>query len=183
MIKNGNYVRAKKNLKIPSKNKSLNDELLNFIHLWLKISHDKKADTKISINKFKSNLQNIKLIQKLLIYDYLGYQSLYQQTAFKILNIPQLTRYHYFYIIHLIRNNKIDEAKKIINRELQQNPKNLIAKQSYVNLKKKNFNFFINTYDNKNIDHGLSDLFYLFAGIFQQQGQIEISKLYMSFSN
>ena len=63
------------------------------------------------------------------------------------------------------------------------NVNNLLIKQSFVELDKKNINFFTNSYDSKNIDNGLSELFYLFANLMQQQENLELSKIYFSISH
>jgi len=183
LIKNGNYLQAKKILRYPEDNKNLNDELLSYIHLWLDTSFSKKQESILKIEQFKSNFQNIKLIQSMLIYDYLDFKDLYKQKANLVLNQQQLGRYHYFHVVHLLKNNNFITAKKIIKKQLDYNASNLLIKQSFIELENKNINFFINSFDSRNIDNGLSELFYLFANLMQQQENLELSKLYFSISH
>src|SRR6056300_116272 len=175
LIKNGNYLQAKKILRYPEDNKNLNDELLSYIHLWLDTSFSKKKESILKIEQFKSNFQNIKLIQSMLIYDYLDFKDLYKQKANLVLNQQQLGRYHYFHVVHLLKNNNFIAAKKIIKKQLDYNASNLLIKQSFIELENKNINFFINSFDSRNIDNGLSELFYLFANLMQQQEALELA--------
>ena len=53
--------------------------------------------------------------------------------------------------------------------------------QSAIDLKKNNKQF-INYFDPKNYDHNLSEIFYIFANIFQQRGDHEFSEVLLSIS-
>ena len=46
-----------------------------------------------------------------------------------------------------------------------------------------NLSFFRGSYESANINHGISELLYLFSNLFQQQDQVSLSKLFFSLSN
>ena len=181
LIKNRNFYLAKEKFKNSGNSSPLFIELNNYINLWLEAENSPEQELKIK--KIKTIFSNIKLIQSFLIYDYVGNDNLYKKTSLEILKQPDLGRYHFFHSIFLIKKNKIQEATKIIENQLLENPNNLLMKQSYVSLKNNNLSFFTNNYDSKNVSHGISELLYLFGNVLQQQNQIELSKLFVSLSD
>lgn len=181
LIKNRNFFLAKEKFKNSGNSSPLFIELNNYINLWLEAENSPEQELKIK--KIKTIFSNIKLIQSFLIYDYIGNDNLYKKTSLEILKQPDLGRYHFFHSIFLIKKNKIQEATKIIENQLLENPNNLLMKQSYVSLKNNNLSFFTNNYDSKNVNHGISELLYLFGNVLQQQNQIELSKLFVSLSD
>ena len=46
-----------------------------------------------------------------------------------------------------------------------------------------NLSFFKGSYESLNINHGISELLYLFSNLFQQQDRTNLSKLFFSLSN
>lgn len=181
LIKNRNFFLAKEKFKNSENTSPLFIEFNNYINLWLEAENS--ADQELEIKKIKTTFPNIKLIQSFLIYDYIGNDNLYKKTSLEILKQQGLGRYHFFHSIYLIRKNKIQEATRIIENQLLENSNNLLMRQSYVSIKSNNFSFFTNNYDSKNINHGISELLYLFGNVLQQQSQIELSKLFVSLSD
>lgn len=183
LIKNRNYFLAKKVFISSNRQNPLFDELNNYINLWLDISYNDFSEQELKLKQFKSSFNNIKLIQTLLIYDYVDNQKSYDKISDLILKQTTLGRYHFFHAIHLIKKQKYSEAETIIQKQLIYNQTDLLLKQSYVELKNKNFSFFTQKYDAKNISHGISELLYLFANLLQQQNQTDLSKLIASLSD
>jgi tetratricopeptide (TPR) repeat protein len=181
LIKNRNYSLAKKKFETSKDSNLLFLELNNYINLWLDAENTPSQE--FNIKELKTSFANIKLIQSLLIYDYVGNDDLYSKTSAQILKQPKLGRYHFFHSIYLIKKNKIDEAEQIIKRQLLEDPNNLLMRQSYISLKEGNSSFFTKNYNSKDVNHGISELLYLFANVVQQQDQIDLSKLLVSLSN
>jgi tetratricopeptide (TPR) repeat protein len=180
LLNSRNYFLAKKKFQSIKSNNILFRELNNYILLWLEMSLSRKK--KIPDN-FQTSFENIKLIQSLLLYEHIQNSEFYLETSEEILKKKQLGRYHFFHIIYLIKKNNIDQAKEIVKNQLLNNPNNLLMKQSYIALDSNDLNFFTRNYESSNINHGISELLYLFANLFQQREQIELSKFFASLSN
>ena len=131
----------------------------------------------------KTSFPNIKLIQSLLLYGHVQNNDLYLKASKEILSKNQLGRYHFFHVIYLVEKNKINDAKQVIENQLKINPNNLLTKQSYMALTDNNLSFFKGSYESVNINHGISELLYLFSNLFQQQDRTNLSKLFFSLSN
>lgn len=181
-INNRNYFLAKKKFKSIKSNNIIFNELNNYIQLWLEISLSNSDKEKI-IDNFKTSLINIKLIQSLLLYEYIQNDKFYFKVSEEILKKQELGRYHFFHIIHLIKENNINQAKEIVKKQLLYNSSNLLMKQSYIALEKNDLNFFTRNYESSNIHHGISELLYLFANLFQQREEMKLSKFFSSLSN
>ena len=147
----------------------------------MSLSNETNQEKKI--NSFETSFPNIKLIQSLLLYGHVQNNDLYLKASKKILSKNQLGRYHFFHVIYLVEKNKIDEAKRVIENQLKINPNNLLTKQSYMALTDNNLSFFKGSYESININHGISELLYLFSNLFQQQDRTSLSKLFFSLSN
>ena len=180
LLNSRNFFLAKKKFQSIKSNNILFRELNNYIQLWLEMSLSSKK--KIPDN-FQTSFENIKLIQSLLLYEHIQNSEFYLKTSEEILKKKQLGRYHFFHIIYLVKKNNIDQAKEIVKRQLLNNPNNLLMKQSYIALDTNDLNFFTRNYESSNINHGISELLYLFANLFQQREQIELSKFFASLSN
>jgi len=180
LLNSRNFFLAKKKFQSIKSNNILFRELNNYIQLWLEMSLSSKK--KIPDN-FQTSFENIKLIQSLLLYEHIQNSEFYSKTSEEILKKKQLGRYHFFHIIYLIKKNNIDQAKEIVKNQLLNNPNNLLMKQSYIALDSNDLNFFTRNYESSNINHGISELLYLFANLFQQRDQIELSKFFASLSN
>ena len=180
LLNSRNFFLAKKKFQSIKSNNILFRELNNYIQLWLEMSLSSKK--KIPDN-FQTSFENIKLIQSLLLYEHIQNSEFYLKTSEEILKKKQLGRYHFFHIIYLVKKNNIDQAKEIVKKQLLNNPNNLLMKQSYIALDTNDLNFFTRNYESSNINHGISELLYLFANLFQQREQIELSKFFASLSN
>ena len=183
LINSRNYFLAKKKFKSIKTNNVLFKELKNYVQLWLDVSLSNESNQEKKINSFETSFPNIKLIQSLLLYGHVQNNDLYLKASKEILSKNQLGRYHFFHVIYLVEKNKIDEAKRVIENQLKNNPNNLLTKQSYVALTDNNLSFFRGSYESANINHGISELLYLFSNLFQQQDQVSLSKLFFSLSN
>tara|TARA_B100000780_G_scaffold272792_1_gene235476 strand:+ start:1 stop:1566 length:1566 start_codon:yes stop_codon:yes gene_type:complete len=183
LINNRNYFLAKKKFKSIKTNNVLFKELKNYVQLWLNVSLSNETDQEKKINSFETSFPNIKLIQSLLLYGHVQNNDLYLKASKEILSKNQLGRYHFFHVIYLVEKNKIDEAKRVIENQLKINPNNLLTKQSYMALTDNNLSFFKGSYESININHGISELLYLFSNLFQQQDRTNLSKLFFSLSN
>ena len=92
----------------------------------------KKSDQERKINNFETSFPNIKLIQSLLLYGHVQNNDLYLRISEVILSKNQLVRYHFFNATHLLKKNKINDAKRVIKNPFQINYNILLNKQSYL---------------------------------------------------
>ncbi len=179
------FIKEKKNEQALSKLNTINpkDELVNqmfeLLKFWLKLENltiEKKIDL---INTFSTSYKNINLINKFLASRFINEGKLIESSQEEILKNKKLTRYHVFIAWNYIKNNKISDARKILEDSLKTNPNNLLLKQTFLDLEKKDSKI-IKFFNERNIDDNYSEIFYIFSNLFQQRNDIDFSQLLLS---
>ena len=118
----------------------LNKYIANSLYNWSKLSNLNQATEEL--NKLDDRFKNLKKIQNVFLncyFDSSNTNNLFSELTSD--NSIDFSRYNYFYASYLTANDKIQNAKQIINSALSLYPRNLLLNQYKINLyeKKKHF--------------------------------------------
>ena len=130
----------------------------------------------------KSSYQNLSNLHKAFINCYLNSNE--TNKSFEILiNSEKVdySRYLFFYITYLIENNKIIDAKNLIN-EFDEFNSILLVLQSKIWLEKNELNNFTKIFSCKNENDLLAEFFFLIANLYSTQEDLETSNFYLSLA-
>ena len=155
------------------------NQMFELLKFWLKLENltiEKKIDF---INTFGTSYKNINLINKFLASSFVNEDKLIESSQEEILKNKKLTRYHVFIAWNHIKNNKISDARKILEDSLKTNPNNLLLKQTFLDLEKKDRKI-LKFFNERSIDDNYSEIFYIFSNLFQQRNDIDFSQLLLS---
>ena len=155
------------------------NQMFELLKFWLKLENltiEKKIDF---INTFSTSYKNINLINKFLASSFVNEDKLIESSQEEILKNKKLTRYHVFIAWNHIKNNKISDARKILEDSLKTNPNNLLLKQTFLDLEKKDSKI-LKFFNERSIDDNYSEIFYIFSNLFQQRNDIDFSQLLLS---
>ena len=155
------------------------NQMFELLKFWLKLENltiEKKIDF---INTFSTSYKNINLINKFLASSFVNEDKLIESSQEEILKNKKLTRYNVFIAWNHIKNNKISDARKILEDSLKTNPNNLLLKQTFLDLEKKDRKI-LKFFNERSIDDNYSEIFYIFSNLFQQRNDIDFSQLLLS---
>jgi len=171
---------------IPSLKKDLSDPLLSELYqnldLWGELSKNNVDKFREKIKQSNSNFKNVELTQQILISLYLDDQQNIESYFKKISSSKELARYNYFYLAYFLEKNNKDKVSEIINKNLEIDSEGLLFKQLYLDFHNNQFQKINQFYKRKDINHGLAELFYLFANFYQNYEQVQISNFYLNIS-
>ena len=183
-FKKERYSKLKNYISLPKQ--SLGDPLLLELYqnlgLWLDLSNKNIEELNQKISKSNSSFKNVSLTQKILINLYLDNQKNIDLYFNEISNKKELGRYNYFYLSYYLEKNNKDKINDIINQNLEISSENLLFKQLFLDSRENKFYKIDKFYKRKNINHGLSELFYLFANFYQNYEQVQTSNFYLNLS-
>lgn len=173
-----NYITfSKQNLSDP-----LLLELYQNLELWTDLSNRNIEELKKKINRENSNFKNVSLTQKILINLYLDDQKNIDLYFNEISNKKELGRYNYFYLSYYLEKNNKEKINKIIKQNLEISSEYLLFKQLFLDTQENKFYKIDKFYKRKNINHGIAELFYLFANFYQNYEQVQVSNFYLNLS-
>ena len=173
-----NYISLSKQ----SFNDPLQLELYQNLGFWADLSNKNTQDLNDKIDKSNSSFKNVSLAQKILINLYLDNQKNIDLHFNEISNKKELGRYNYFYLSYYLEKNNKDKINDIINQNLEISSENLLFKQLFLDIRENKFYKIEKFYKRKNINHGLAELFYLFANFYQNYEQTQVSNFYLNLS-
>ena len=183
-FKKERYSKLKNYISLPKQ--SLGDPLLLELYqnlgLWLDLSNKNIEELNQKISKSNSSFKNVSLTQKILINLYLDNQKNIDFYFNEISNNKELGRYNYFYLSYYLEKNNKEKINDIINQNLEISSENLLFKQLFLDTRENKFYKIDKFYKRKNINHGLAELFYLFANFYQNYEQVQISNFYLNLS-
>ena len=183
-FKKERYSKLKNYISLPKQ--SLGDPLLLELYqnlgLWLDLSNKNIEEFNQKISKSNSSFKNVSLTQKILINLYLDNQKNIDFYFNEISNNKELGRYNYFYLSYYLEKNNKEKINDIINQNLKISSENLLFKQLFLDTRENKFYKIDKFYKRKNINHGLAELFYLFANFYQNYEQVQISNFYLNLS-
>ena len=126
--------------------------------------------------------KNVELTQNILISLYLDDQQNIDLYFREISATKELARYNYFYLGYFLEKNNKEKVSDIINKNLEIDSESLLFKQLYLDFQNNQFQKINQFYKRKDINHGLGELFYLFANFYQNYEQVQISNFYLNIS-
>lgn len=183
-FKKERYSKLKNYISTPKQ--SLSDPLLlefyQNLGLWADLANKNTQGLNEKINRSNSSFKNVSLTQKILINLYLDNQKNIDLYFNEISNKKELGRYNYFYLSYYLEKNNKDKINDIINQNLEISSENLLFKQLFLDFRENKFYKIEKFYKRKNINHGLAELFYLFANFYQNYEQVQISNFYLNLS-
>ena len=183
-FKKERYSKLKNYISLPKQ--SLGDPLLLELYqnlgLWHDLSNKNIEELNQKISKSNSSFKNVSLTQKILINLYLDNQKNIDFYFNEISNNKELGRYNYFYLSYYLEKNNKEKINDIINQNLKISSENLLFKQLFLDTRENKFYKIDKFYKRKNINHGLAELFYLFANFYQNYEQVQISNFYLNLS-
>jgi tetratricopeptide (TPR) repeat protein len=183
-FKKEQYSKLKNYISLPKQ--SLSDPLLAELYqnlsLWADLSNKNIEELNQKIGTSNSSFKNVSLTQKILINLYLDNPKNIDLYFNEISNKKELGRYNYFYLSYYLEKNNKDKINDIINRNLEISSENLLFKQLFLDSRENKFYKIDKFYKRKNINHGLAELFYLFANFYQNYEQVQISNFYLNLS-
>ena len=183
-FKKERYSKLKNYISLPKQ--SLGDPLLLELYqnlgLWHDLSNKNIEEFNQKISKSNSSFKNVSLTQKILINLYLDNQKNIDFYFNEISNNKELGRYNYFYLSYYLEKNNKEKINDIINQNLKISSENLLFKQLFLDTRENKFYKIDKFYKRKNINHGLAELFYLFANFYQNYEQVQISNFYLNLS-
>jgi len=153
------------------------------LYFWSKVELSNFEDSKTSFSNIDDRFKNIKKIQLTFLNCYYEkkntdfiYNELINET-----NVD-FSRYNYFYINYLYKNKNFNKAKIVLEKSLNQSPRNLLLNQTKLDIINKRKNIVTNQFDCKNIKDIYAELFYLIANAFSTQSLYDLSNYYLSFA-
>ena len=138
---------------------------------------------KNKIPKKKKRFGNLSFINEVFQRCYLEDENTnnYFQSLINNQNDMEYSRYIFFYIHYLVKNNKLEEAKQITsNLDFLGTP--LLVSQGRAWVEKKNLEEFEKVFSCQNPSDVLSEFFYLIANLYTAQGEYKNSNFYLNIS-
>tara|TARA_B100000575_G_C23126236_1_gene652532 strand:- start:890 stop:2575 length:1686 start_codon:yes stop_codon:yes gene_type:complete len=168
------YLQKTKNLgEIERFNLALLESIKQFIYVF--------KEKKILNNK--KNLGKLSIITETFQRCYLGDEI--TDSYFSNLindNEADYTRYIFFYLSYLIENNRVDDAKKIVN-DLDFINTTLLLSQGKSWLENSNIDKLTNVFSCKNSNDVMGEFLFLISNLYSSQDNYEKSNFYLNLSN
>ena len=135
------------------------------------------------IQSNKKNLGNISIINQAFQRCYLNKEST-GSSFLNLINNPEgdYSRYIFFYINYLIKNNQIDAAKAVAN-QVEYINSTLLLSQSKSWVENKKFKEFNKIFLCNNHNDIIGEFLFLISNLYSSQNNIEMSNFYLNLSN
>lgn len=156
-------------------------ELNELLKFWIALIDTPKDKRTAEILKYRSRFKNIEIINKLLGFMYIQDEKNLSSITNQILNSQNLLRYQIFISWEMQKKGNIEEAKKILENSYDKNYSNILLRQSILSLKNgdKKISTFYHAEDLSNV---ISEIFYIFANLYQSNNDINFSQILLSIS-
>lgn len=179
-LKNQEFEKSLIQIKKIKTNDPVFAELLNNIIFWINIANQKNSSKEL-IKNFQSNYPSIKAINQFLSSRYVSNKKLYDIYNKEILDADNLVRYKILSSWNNIRDRENELALKNLYLLLSEDNNNLLLKQSFIDIKAKKYKI-INFFNPEEFNHNLSEIFYIFANIYQQRDDHVYFEILLSIS-
>tara|TARA_Y100000768_G_scaffold101969_1_gene74508 strand:+ start:1553 stop:3241 length:1689 start_codon:yes stop_codon:yes gene_type:complete len=180
-LKNSNFKLAKKYF---SKAKNINSRFIlnnyisNSLFNWSDLSNLDQSI--LEFKKIDKRFENLKKIQNVFLNCY--FNNVNTTKLYTELTSNQTTdfsRYNYFYASYVASNNRLADAKKIVNSALKLYPRNLLLNQYKLELDK---NRNVLTFDCKKEEHVIAEILYVTANALSSQSLYSLSNFYLNIA-
>ena len=182
-LKNKRFDLAKdyfSKLKDKKSNFILNNFISNSLFNWVDVNYLDFKTSQKKIGAMDSRFENLKNIQNVFLSCF--YKNEKTEFYYKKLVSNKKTdfsRYYYFYASYLVKRNKVNEAKNIINSSLKLYPNNVILNQYKLNLINNKYEI---NFDCQNVSHVVAEIFYITANALSSQDLYLFSNFYLNIS-
>ena len=183
-LKNKNHYLAQKYfLRLENrKSKSVLDNFVsNSLLNWVTFNSLDLNSAQNKINTTDSRFENLKNIQNAFLHCF--YKSKKTDFFFRKLTSNKeidFSRYNYFYARYLSDQDKVEQAKKIVNSSLELYPRNLLLNQYKLDLN--NNQKHGNNFNCKNLSHIVAEILYITANALSSQSIYKFSNFYLNLA-
>ena len=183
-LKNKNdYLAQKYFLRLENrKSKSVLDNFVsNSLLNWVTFNSLDLNSAQNKINTTDSRFENLKNIQNAFLHCF--YKSKKTDFFFRKLTSNKeidFSRYNYFYARYLSDQDKVEQAKKIVNSSLELYPRNLLLNQYKLDLN--NNQKHGNNFNCKNLSHIVAEILYITANALSSQSIYKFSNFYLNLA-
>ena len=183
-LKNKNHYLAQKYfLRLENrKSKSVLDNFVsNSLLNWVTFNSLDLNSAQNKINTTDSRFENLKNIQNAFLHCF--YKSKKTDFFFRKLTTNKeidFSRYNYFYARYLSDQDKVEQAKKIVNSSLELYPRNLLLNQYKLDLN--NNQKHGNNFNCKNLSHIVAEILYITANALSSQSIYKFSNFYLNLA-
>jgi len=155
----------------------------NVLVAWVKASEGNKEDSYEFLSKIPEPYRHIKKTQDIFLQCYFDDNNA-QKLLEELINDKDynFSRYNFFLSNYLLRNNKITEAKKIIQKSREKHSSNILLKQSDFFLKHGEYKKIENFFNCKNPKDPLAEFFYVLANLYSSENDFKKSNFYLKIS-
>ena len=183
-LKNKNHYLAQKYfLRLENrKSKSVLDNFVsNSLLNWVTFNSLDLNSAQNKINTTDSRFENLKNNQNAFLHCF--YKSKKTDFFFRKLTSNKeidFSRYNYFYARYLSDQDKVEQAKKIVNSSLELYPRNLLLNQYKLDLN--NNQKHGNNFNCKNLSHIVAEILYITANALSSQSIYKFSNFYLNLA-
>tara|TARA_Y100000590_G_scaffold462559_1_gene626968 strand:+ start:698 stop:2416 length:1719 start_codon:yes stop_codon:yes gene_type:complete len=155
----------------------------NILISWIRASQGNEIESFKFIEKIPQPYYHLKRTQNIFLQCYFDSNET-QKSLEELISDEEynFSRYNFFLINYLLANNKIEEAKKIIQSSRKKYDSNLLLKQTelfFLNNETEKIRKFFNC---KNPKDSLAEFFYVIANLYSSQQDYKLSNFYLKIS-
>jgi len=149
---------------------------------WVKIEKFKLnySEAQEVFKSLSNRYRNIKKINNVFLNCYFDMTNT-EESFEKLINDEQtdFSRYTFFYVNYLLKKESFDQANTILNKKLQEIPRNLLLKQLKIDMRSTKQNHLKNNFNCKNISNIIAELFYITSNALSSQFLYSYSNFYL----
>ncbi len=149
---------------------------------WVKIEKFKLnySEAQEVFKSLSNRYRNIKKINNVFLNCYFDMTNT-EESFEKLINDEQtdFSRYTFFYVNYLLKKESFDQANTILNKKLQEIPRNLLLKQLKIDMHSTKQNHLKNNFNCKNISNIIAELFYITSNALSSQFLYSYSNFYL----
>ena len=155
----------------------------NILVAWVRASEGNKEGSYEFLNKVPKPYRHLKETQNIFLKCYFDDNNV-QQLLEELINDKDynFSRYNFFLSNYLLRENKIIEAKKVIQKSREKDSSNLLLKQSDFFLKNGEYKKIKNFFDCKNPRDSIAEFFYVLGNLYSSEDNFKLSNFYLKIS-